>query len=315
MIKVILCKNFEKAKEIAKEIKPCVAVECEYGDDVLTEDFEGVELAFYHHGKFAYLPAPSERWDIYEKLEQGYDNFIISHRDLDTLMGIMWASKILKPESLAKKIGELVALQDINGFHWLEKNILPNLHPDLKYRFLGLGLILSTRDIEVDNGELIKDVSKSTHKIILKLKDMIIDGPNEKQKVAIDNWMNQKKLDAEKDLIFTNRKINFFMSDKNLLSAYHVFDFYPDINIVYNYRNGSILISAFDEKIAKKYFGNQGVIRPLKEFFGDKAGGRITVGGTPRDQVYNREKAEEFLKFIIKNYNIGDNKIINEKIL
>lgn len=315
MIKVILCKNFEKAKETAKELKNCVAVECEYGDDVLTEEYEGVDLAFYHHGKYAHLPAPSEQWEVFNKLDRGYDNFIISHRDLDTLFGIMWASKLLKPEPLAIKLGELVALQDVNGFHWLEKNILPDLHEDLKYRFLGLGLILNTREFEVDNGETVVDVSKSTHKMLLKLKDMIIDGPNEKQKTAIDNWLKQKKIDAEKDLVFTNKKINFFMSEKNLLSAYNIGNFYSDLNIVYNYRNGSIIISAFDEKTAKKYFGNQGVLKPLKEFFGDKAGGRITVGGAPRDQVFNREKAEEFLKFIIKNYNIGDNKIISEKIL
>ena len=62
MVKVILCKNYNDAKIKAKELAPCVAVECEYGDQAVTEKDEGVELAFYHHGKYSDLPAPSERW-------------------------------------------------------------------------------------------------------------------------------------------------------------------------------------------------------------------------------------------------------------
>ena len=251
--------------------------------------------------------------DVFNKLKRGYDNFIISHRDLDTLMGIMWASKFIMPSETAKTIGKLVGLQDVHGFHWMEKNYLNKLDDDIKYRFLDLGLILNTRDFELDNGEVIVDLSKSTHKILLKMKDMITDGPNEKQKKAIDEWLIKKQFEAKKDLI-VGGIINFFKTDKNLLSAYKIDDKFSDLNLIYNYANGSILLSAFSEKIAEKYFGEEGVIKPLQEFFGKDAGGRKSVGGSARHIRNTFEDAKMFYQYLTKHY-INNNQLFIENIV
>ena len=309
MINVTLCKKYEDAINIAKEMSPCCAVECEYGDDTIDENIDGVELAFYHHGKHSDKPAPSLRWDVYDQLEKGFDNFIISHIDLDTIMGIMWASKILRPTSIAKEIGKLAAIQDLNGFHFIEKEYLPKMSPTLKYRFIGAGYILSNLNIE-DNGENIVDVSRVVHKSILKIKDIIIEGVSEELKNKIDNWLVKKQEDAREAIEFENDSLRFYISDKNLNSAYCIDKKCVDIILQYNESNNAISLSAFNEEIAKKYFGENGVLTPLKDFFGDKAGGRISIGGGPRDKKLNIEHAKHFLNYLVSNYINSNTKLV-----
>ncbi len=315
MLNIKLVKDFKKAKELAKELAPCGAIECEYGDNVLTEDYEGVEIAMYHHGKYSNNTPPSERWDVYDKLDKGLDNFIISHIDLDTIIGIMWASKILKPTSIAKEIGRLASIQDLKGFHYIENEILNNLKPTIKYRFLGAGYIVSNIEIEKTN-DIVIDVSRPIHKSILKIKDIIIEGVDEGLKNQVNKWLKEKELDALKYQVFFDEEnsIRIFNADKNLLSAYTLDDKTSKINIQYNCGNGSITISTYNENIAKELFGENGVITPLKEVFGEEAGGRISVGGTPRNKKYTFEDALKAYKHIKKKLN-NSKKLILNKIL
>jgi len=315
MLNIKLVKDFEKTKEIAKELAPCGAIECEYGDNVITENFEGVQIAMYHHGKYSDNTPPSERWDVYDKLEKGLDNFIISHVDLDTIMGIMWASKILKPTSIAKEIGRLASIQDLKGFHYIENEILKNLRPVIKYRFLGVGYIVSNIEIEKTN-ELVLDVSKPIHKAILKIKDIIVEGVDEGLKNQINRWLKEKEADALKHQILFDEEnsIRIFNADKNLLSAYNLNNKTSKINIQYNSGNGSITIATYNEEIAKELFGENGVITPLREVFGDEAGGRISVGGAPRNKKYNFEDALKLYNHIKRKLN-QPKKLISHQIL
>ena len=302
MLQVILCKNYNKSKEIAKEIAPCGAIECEYGEDTIDENTEGVKVAMYHHGQHSDKPAPSVRWDVFEELDRGLDNFIISHIDLDTIIGIMWASKILRPTNIAKEIGRLAELQDLNGFHYIEREILHKLKPTIKYRFLGAGYILSNISME-DNGEDVIDVSRIVHKSILKIKDIIIEGVSPELKEKIDFWLQNKKEEARKNLKYENQVLNFYVSDKNLSSAYCTEEgVCKDINLQYNTSNNSITLAVFNEEIAKDYFGEEGVLKPLKDFFGEKAGGRISIGGGPRDKKLTLQHANAFLEYLLSEY-------------
>jgi len=304
MVNVKLCPTYEEAVEIAKQIAPCGAIECEYGDKTITEHDEGVRVAMYHHGIHSGNPAPSIRWDVYDSLDEPLDSFIISHIDLDTIMGIMWASKILKPTSIAKKIGEIAEIQDLNGFHYIEREILKDLTGTLKYRFLGAGYIVSNIQID-DNKDY--DVSRQIHKAILKIKDIIIDGIDENLKNKIDFWLKNKHEEAKKCLKFDNQFLNFYVSDKNMISAYCLLNdnnemICKDINLQYNTANNSITLTCFNEEIAVKYFGEDGVLHPLKNFFGDKAGGRIAVGGGPRSEKLSLQHANAFLNYILTEY-------------
>ena len=306
MLNIWLCKDFELAKEKAKEIAPCCAIECEYGDKTINEEIEGVELAFYHHGEYSDNKPPCLRWDVYEQLEKPFDNFLISHIDIDTIFGIMWASKILKPTDVAKKIAELVAIQDLHGFHYVESEILPTLNDPIKYRFLGVGYILSRFKFEDDN-MLCADYSRSVHKAILKIKDIIIDGVNDELKKTIDTWLIEKEKEALK-LVKNYRKnlFTYFIKNGSInpLSAYKlpIHDDYSKVNIVYNSETGVLTIACFNEKWAKKFFGLEGVITPLQKYFGSTAGGRITVGGSPREKFITKEEADGFIEWLNRIY-------------
>jgi len=313
MLNIKLIKDFEKAKKLAKEMAPCGAIECEYGDNAITEQDDGVAIAMYHHGKHKDNTPPSERWDVYDKLDKGLDNFIISHVDLDTIMGIMWASKILKPTSVAKEIGRLASIQDLKGFHYIENEILDTLKPTIKYRFIGVGYIVSNIEIEKTNKNVF-DVSRPVHKAILKIKDIIIEGVDQNLKDQIDRWLKEKESEALKYQMLYDKdnKIRIFNSDKNLLSAYKLNKELSLINIQYNSGNGSITCSTYDEEAAIKLFGENGVIKILKETFGEDAGGRISVGGAPRNKKYTFNDALELYKNIKKHLNIPKKLITSE---
>jgi len=306
MLNIWLCKDFDLAKEKVKEIAPCCTIECEYGDKVIDENIEGVELAFYHHGEYSDNQPPCLRWEVYYQLKKPFDNFIVSHVDLDTIFGIMWASKILKPTDVAKKIAELVAIQDLNGFHYIESEILSTLNDPIKYRFLGIGYMLSRFKFEDDN-MLCSDYSKAVHKAILKIKDIIIDGVSDDLKNTIDTWLIEKEKEALK-LVKNYRKnlFTYFIKNGSInpLSAYKlpIHEDYSKINIVYNSETGIITIACFNEKWAKIFFGENGVITPLQRYFGNSAGGRVTVGGSPRDKFVTKEEANGFVDWLNRNY-------------
>jgi len=311
MINVKLVKTFEDAKKVAQEMKNCGAIECEYGENHIDENIDGIVLAMNHHGSQSDNPPPSLQWNVFDKLDKGLDNFIVSHIDLDTIFGIMWASKILRPTKIAKSIAKLVAEQDLKGFHYMEKNVLPNLEDFIKYRFLSIGYLISSINIE-DHGETIVDVSRVIHKIILKIKDLIIDGPNEDLKNHLKDWLENKIQVAEKYLASSQAGVHFFITEGNinLLSAYKLKNSESEINIVYNSDSGILSIACFDEDVAEKYFGENGVITPLQKFYGPLAGGRKTVGGLPRDMKITKEQANSFKDFIIKEYINSHKKLI-----
>ena len=323
MVNVFLCKDFNLAKEKAKELAPCCAVECEYGDNTLNEEFDGVELAFFHHGKYSDEKPPCLRWDVVQTLKKPFDNFLISHVDLDTIFGIMWASKILRPSDVAKRVAELVAIQDLNGFHYVEAKVLHTVSEPIKYRFLGIGYLLSRFKFE-DNNELCIDYSKNIHKLILKIKDIIIDGINDDLKKVIDNWLIEKELEAKK--LVKNYKNNLFTyfvknGSINPLSAYKLpmHTEHSKVNIVYSSETGIVSIACFDEETAKDLFGENGVITPLQKYFGDSAGGRLAVGGSPREKFITKEESDGFVEWLNRNYfnhkSIKNTKLIDKQPL
>ena len=305
MLNIILVKNYEEAKKIAKELKSedkeVCAIECEYGENALEEP--DVDLALNHHGKYSDNLPPSQRYDLYDKLEKPFDNFIISHIDLDTIFGILWASKILRPTEIAKTLADLSAIQDLNGFHYMERYILDSLETAVKFRFLAIGHLVSKITIE-DNDSIIVDISRIIHKAILKIKDIIVQGVPNYYKDKINDWLINKEKEAIKYLVDETDFYNFYIASNgiNLLSAYKVNNKFKEINIVYNSESRVLSLACFSEEEAIKYFGEKGVITPLQNFFGSKSGGRISVGGSPRDEKITKEQALAFKEFLDKEY-------------
>ena len=309
MINVVLCKEIKGACEEAQKLGNVCAVEVEYGDEELSpENCDAVILALNHHGPRANNTPPSEAPLIPEAKkfldeENYFDNFIVSHIDADTILGIMWMSGIMKNTEIAMEISKIVSEVDIKGFHYYEENLHNNLPDYIKYRYLAIGQLISKTKFE-DNSKNTVDVSRIVHKLILKVKDIIVEGPSQEKINSINNWLETKH-EVAKQALVTNIPgvMNVYKSDIFLNNAYCL---EPgncvDIIVQYNTGNFSIVISAKDEEIAQRYFGENGVIEPLKKFFGDKAGGRKGIGGSPRDHKYKPEILESFVSFLNREY-------------
>jgi hypothetical protein len=59
-----------------------------------------------------------------------------------------------------------------------------------------------------------------------------------------------------------------------------------------------VTLAVHDEEIAKKLFGHNGVLGPLKEYFGNGSGGRTAIGGSPREEKIDYDKFILFVKYI-----------------
>jgi len=126
-------------------------------------------------------------------------------------------------------------------------------------------------------------------------------------KRTIDEWLEKKEKEALK-LVKNYRKdlFNYFVKNGSInpLAAYKlpIHDTFAKVNIVYNSETGIVTIGAYNEEWAKKLFGEEGVVEPLKKFFGESAGGRCSVGGSPRERFITKEEADSFIEWLNRNY-------------
>jgi len=301
MIKVFKCKSYEIALQQSKTVLEPVAVETEYGDSYFGVK-DGAVLELLHHGKFSEeFPAATSFYK--QGLTKRYDNFIVSHIDADTILGIMWAAGFLKPTKLVLKLSELIGEVDIKGFHWFMEFKYNNIPKMLQEKFLAIGSVISSWKFQEKND--MEDISRDVHKLILKIKDLILFN------VPEDIILRNKNFIEKKEIIKSNSVVKelsipgimvVYKGDTFLLDGYSVNDINNDIVVHYNTGSNTINISCKDEEIAKKYFGSTGVILPLQTFFNEEAGGRITVGGSPRDKKLQVEYLEAFVSFIRREF-------------
>jgi len=304
MIQVILAKSYDAAKAfLQKEKEPWVAIETEYGDKVIDKTCPNIDLALNHHGDLQDEDAPAL---IYKKKIKRYDNFIISHIDLDVLFGILWSAGWLKKTNITKKLSKYVALADIYGFHQAKEYIEQNEDRDLVDRYLAIGYLVNSWVIN-DNGKSLVDISREIHKLLLRIKDIILGGTTEEQIQAYTKWFNEQEKAAKAHLqeikpICDNNNMFVYLAPFSLTTAYVLGDIEAKVIIQYNEQSKSISLSCFDEDIAETYFGENGVIEPLQKFFGEGAGGKKTIGGTPRDQNIQPEMLSAFKEFLFREY-------------
>lgn len=301
MITVLKCKSFEIALRESKKLKEVVAVETEYGDNYFgVKDGAAVELL--HHGKFNDgFPASISFYK--QGIKKRFDNFIVSHIDADTILGIMWAAGFLKPTKLVLQLCELIGEVDIKGFHWFMEFKYNNISKILQEKFLAIGSIISSWKFPEKND--MENISRDVHKIILKIKDIILfDVPVEiiqRNQNFIEKKEIIKSTSIIKELSIPGIMV-VYKGDTFLLDGYSVNDINNDIVIHYNTGSNTINISCKNEEVAEKYFGKTGVIKPLQTFFGEEAGGRTTVGGSPRDKKLQIEYLEAFVSFIRREF-------------
>jgi len=326
MLKVILAKSYDEARSFLQEAGgQWVAIETEYGHNTIDEKCPGVALSLNHHGELQHEEAPAL---AYKKNPARYDNFIISHIDLDVLFGILWTAGWLKKTKTTIELSKYVALADTRGFH-IAKNMLEEKNPDLKEKYLAIGYLVNSWVIN-DNGKNIVDISKEVHKLLLRIKDIILDGVTEDQIKSYLKWFSEQEAAAKAHLKeirplcgTTSDNLFIFRAPFSLTTAYAIGEVEAQIIVQYNEQSKSISISCFDEQVAQKYFGDRGVIEPLQKFFGRHAGGKKAIGGTPRSQDIQPEMLPAFVDFLYREYfNVpeieeisGDIKLTDSRLL
>jgi len=301
MLKVVLAKSYNAATEVANSGDRWVAIETEYGGSTLGTEHPNVIKACNHHGDLQTNDAPAIQCIGTDR----FDNFIVSHIDLDVLFGILWSAGWLKKTDISLKLSELVAEADINGFH----TILDSLEKTPEHiveRYYAIGYLVNSWMFN-DDGKDIKDLSKETHKLLLRIKDIIINGASKEQVELYENWLLEQKKVVKKHLIgvynlCNNNHMFVFRARFSLATAYDINNLHASIIIQYNEQSKSITIGCYDKKIAQDYFGVHGVITPLRKFFGDGAGGKVTIGGTPREAAIQPEMLDAFIQFIFREY-------------
>jgi hypothetical protein len=319
MIRVYLVKSYDVARTFLETTDDeWIAIETEYGDKVIDETHENVALALNHHGDLQCEDAPSL---IYKKpLKKRYDNFIISHIDLDVLFGILWTAGWLKKTTTTKLLSKLVAMADIQGFHVINP-ILETVPKNIAERYYAIGYLANSWVIK-DNGQNLVDISREVHKLLLRIKDIILNGASQEQIDLYTKWFSEQEKSAKAHLKEikplcgdTIDNLFVFRAPFSLTTAYKVGEIQARIIVQYNEQSKSISLSCFDDRTAELYFGENGVIEPLQKFFGEGAGGKKTIGGTPRNQDIQPEMLSAFVEFLFREYfNVPEVVDLSDKI-
>jgi len=307
MIDIKLCLTYEEAIQTATDYfknKDVVAIETEYGDKTYGVD-DGAVLELLHHGKNSNNKPASTALIPNENKPNTYkyNNFIISHVDLDTVFGIMWAGGYLKNTPIARIISELVAYLDINGFYKFKKELL-DINDSNHLKLLACTSLINFWKISPTT------LSKDIHKLILRIRDYLILGVPEKTKTyLLNNTILDNTLECDIflkeitcDEFCIPKLLVSYISDISVTDRYLNNNLEYEIIVQYNTGSNSITISCQNEDIAVKYFGKNGVIEPLQLFFGDTAGGHKCIGGSPRNLKLQIEYLEAFIKFLKRNY-------------
>ena len=281
----------EYAKEFYNKKYKIVGIEAEWGDKDLKDIFPSANASLSHHGKFSGNPPPCTRWDLYGKYKNN-TCFIFSHFDLDAIFGWLILEGRIPDNQDTRDLVEHIGWIDIMGQH--------RAHEDyenyIKWTPLILDLIKKLKKLKKSKAEISIILQQMATKTIELLNRNEI-GLN----FNIDKYEENAYNALEKQLSIVN-KMHVFMSYSSFLSKYYInhkdFTSVSDINIQYNSKKKRVSLGTRNEEIAKRYFGDEGVVNILKKYFGDESGGRLTVGGSPKNQEVSYTNFIKFVKEI-----------------
>jgi hypothetical protein len=268
-----------------------VGIEAEWGDYCLSSiDNDVYDIG--HHGINKHNQPPSARWDLYKKFNKN-TLFIFSHFDLDSVFGCWILEGSIENNDFNKQVSQLIAWIDQHGSHRVAEL------GELYYRFNPILKLLS---------EKLSQMKKNKYdaaRIINELRDyyhfIIENGPENIGDKEFNNISQEDACNALDKKLSIQNELHVFISYKNYLNMYQIecseynYHSLSKVNIMYNNNLKRISIGVFDESIAERLFGPEGVDGYLKEFLGPLAGGRKTVGGSPKNMKVEYNK---FIKIV-----------------
>lgn len=301
-MKAFLVKSLEEANRIIKRQKgDIISIECEWGD----KKPENVKLALHHHGKDEGNLAPSALYRAKMDLDIKDPVLLFSHLDLDALFGAMWVCQKLDPQNeLHIKIAKLVEIADVYGPHYIKEN----WDDEVYKKWVTCGFIMN-RNNRILDLNVTKIVKELMNVMVAIINDDDIDN-NPVFEEAYE-WKTKISKNAISFIRYNTKYVLGFVSNKFMLSNYNLLSRPRPIMIQFNPKSGKISMSVVNNELAIKLFGEGGVDSIMKKYFGPEAGGKTSIGGSPR---FKPQSFYEFKQFAKDIHQIAKEKLTDEDI-
>ena len=275
---------YEIAKNMHNKGYKIVGIEAEWGDKDLKDVFKDTDESLSHHGKFSSNSPPCMRWDLYGKYKNN-TCFIFSHFDLDSVLGCLILEGRIPDNPDTRSLTEYIGWVDVVGQH--------RAHEDYENYKRWASFIINLNSF-LNN---LKKENKNSYIIINEFAKYFNEKLENNEIIQIENEnLELEAYNALDKALSIKNKLHVFISYTSYLSKYCIeygdYISISEVNIQYDSKRKRVSIGVRDEELAKKYFGEKGVVGILQKYFGEEAGGRLTVGGSPKN------KEVSFTKFI-----------------
>jgi len=278
-VKILLAPTLE----IAKTIDADITIEAEYGDETI----KGTLYTSAHHGKNQGNPAPCNDDNIPIILE---GTILLSHLDLDSIIGCMRALGIVLDERLSMLVNAIEYI-DVNGPHHLYKygwqtKMFLNAYWAWNFSKGRQERITELTDVRQQVLETINVIEE----IILQMAGVgknEIDYINDGKK-----WAENVQKETESKLKKETKYYRLFSTDRVFCGASY---YSPQENTIipaiisYNEKFKAITLSFEDS--GKKFKADE----IMKELFGPGAGGKSGIAGTPRGIEFTFEDTRKVI--------------------
>lgn len=267
------------------------AIEAEYGNGKLSQNDIGVVASYNHHtiGDDYYQPCLAFQDDTI-----AYENFIVSHIDIDTILGIGWLSGMFhltypRIFETLKDISIIASVNDNFGFH----NV-PIMQIE-KYR--KEWDVISSYVVHAKNM-----INKSKFKNYYNCTSII----QKTLKNIIKALMHKEVLEAKHKLIkFDSSNIQVLPESNDIIKFYNkkINNFENGAHQFICVKNYGLSIYGRDYKTVKKYFP-EGLNIFLSNLI-PGSGGHFNASGTPRKQRISNEDYLRIVSEINKRLDYG----------
>lgn len=276
-LKILLAPTYNSAKQLAEKCRILASVEAEYGSHVIQGEF----YTLAHHAPL-YRKNRAPCFHIIEPLDPSLEGIIlISHIDLDTLLGIYYLIRNKEDPVPELKIREAAEKIDVGGYH-----LITELDENIQPLFRAILGILGTNP-PFNN---VLDVTETVLKNIDLVLSILIDKEPTIIQVGLKLEEEQRK---EKESCFIyGTDLYLIYRSKNLPCTDQFI--HPQTGkkaqFVINYRSGP---RAF---FLASYHSDTDCDVILQSVWGRGCGGHARAAGTPRGKIISEEELPKLTK-------------------
>jgi len=272
-VNIYLVPTKELAQQVSFQLEPHACIETEYGDWAL----EGTMFTANHHlPKYAGYPAPCmtpinlTNWC----LPMGA-NIIISHIDLDTVLGVM--GLLGEWYFIPLEFREVAEFIDTNGPHHIHK--FPAHVQDWFNAYWAWSALPENRALRVTE---ITDVTATIHKYI-QFFELLFDLYAHNSPPLIEEgrvWASNIQCETESKLLMETENYRVFRTDRVFCGASYYSPTHKTIAkvvISFNTNFNSITVSCSDGSLDCRAL--------VQRLWGPTAGGHKGIAGSPRGKI------------------------------